>query len=78
MHKSGIEFSWETKSPLDALGEAQKQVYLFIERNAGCKQLDIVANTGKSKHQISQIVQRLCSEGYIRKKEHKLFINTPY
>ena len=76
--KSGVEFSWETKSPLDALGYAQKQVLDFIEQNAGCKQLDIVANTGKSKPQISYIVSRLCSEGYIRKEDHKLFINTPY
>ena len=76
--KSGVEFSWETKSPLDTLGEAQKQVCLFIEQNAGCTQSDIVAKTGKSKHHISQIVSKLCSEGHIRKEEHKLFINTPY
>ena len=76
--KSGVEFSWETKSPLDALGNAQKQVLLFIEQNAGCTQSDIVAKTGKSKPQISHIVKRLCSEGHIRKEDHKLFINTPY
>ena len=76
--KSGVEFSWETKSPLDALGIAQKQVLDFVEQNAGCKQSDIVAKTGKSKHHVSQIVKRLCSEGHIRKEDHKLFINTPY
>ena len=78
LFKSGVEFSWETKSPLDALGNAQKQVIDFIEQNAGCTQSDIVANTGKSKHHVSQIVGRLCSEGHIRKEDHKLFINTPY
>ena len=78
LHKSGVEFSWETKSALDALGGAQKQVLLFIEQNAGCTQSDIVATTGKSKPQVSQIVGRLCSEGYIRKEDHNLLINTPY
>ena len=76
--KSGVEFSWETKSPLDALGNAQKQVLDFIEQNAGCTQSDIVAKTGKSKPQVSQIVSKLCSEGHIGKEDHKLFINTPY
>ena len=76
--KCGVEFSWETKSPLDALGNAQKQVLDFIDQNAGCNQSDIVANTGKSKHHVSQIVSRLCSEGYIRKEDHNLLINTPY
>ena len=76
--KSGVDFSWETKSPLDALGDAQKLVWLFIEQNAGCTQSDIVSKTGKSKPQISHIVSRLCSEGHIRKEDYKLFINTPY
>ena len=76
--KSGVEFSWETKSTLDALGEAQRQVFLFIKKNVGCTQSDIVAKTGKNKPQVSHIVIRLCSEGHISKEDHKLFINIPY
>ena len=49
-----------------------------MKLNAGCTQSDIVANTGKSKHHVSQIVKRLCSEGHIRKEEHNLFIKNPY
>lgn len=78
LRKSGVEFSWELISPTDKLGEAQKQVLDFIEQNPGCNQSDIVSKLGKSKPQVSQIVSKLCSEGFLCREDSRLFINTPY
>jgi DNA-binding MarR family transcriptional regulator len=78
LSKSGVEFSWELTSPADKLGEAQKQVLEFVEQNEGCTQSDIVPNLGKSKPQVSQIVSKLCGEGFLCREDNKLFINTPY
>ena len=76
--KKGVEFSWELTSPADNLGEAQKQVLEFIEQNPGCNQSDIVSKLGKSKSQVSQIISKLCSEGFLCKEDGRLLINTPY
>ena len=76
--KSGVEFSWETKSLLDALGEAQKQVLLFVKQNSGCKQSDIISASGKNKSQISLIITKLCNGGHLHREGNKLFINTLY
>lgn len=78
LSKEGVKFSWEEKSPLDSLGDAQRQVLLFIEQNVGCTQSEIVSKLEKSKPQVSQIVSKLCTEGFLRKEESKLFKNTPY
>lgn len=78
LEKNGVEFFWETKSDLDALGETQKQVLLFIGQHAGCTQNDIVINLAKNKSQISQIVSRLCGEGFLSREDNKLFTNNPY
>ena len=78
LSKSGVEFSWELTSPADNLGEAQKKVLEFIEQNPGCNQSDIVSKLGKSKSQVSQIISKLCSEGFLCREDGRLFINTPY
>ena len=78
LRKSGVEFSWELTSPADNLGEAQKKVLEFIEQNPGCNQSDIVSKLGKSKSQVSQIISKLCSEGFLCREDGRLFINTPY
>ena len=78
LRKSGVKFSWELTSPTDKLGEAQKQVLEFIEQNQGCNQSDIVAKLGKSKSQVSQIISKLCSEGFLLREDNKLLINNPY
>jgi RecA-family ATPase len=78
LSKSGVEFSWELTSPADKLGDAQKQVLEFIEQNPDCIQSDIVSKLGKSKSQVSQIISKLCSEGFLCKEDGRLFINTPY
>jgi len=78
LRKSGVEFSWKLTSPADKLGDAQKQVLEFVERNSGCSQSDIVSKLGKSKPQVSQVVSKLCSEGFLCREDGRLFINTPY
>jgi len=78
LSKSGVEFSWELTSPADNLGDAQKQVLEFVEQNESCTQSDIVSKLGKSKSQVSQIISKLCSEGFLCRENDRLFINTPY
>ena len=78
LRKSGVEFSWELTSPADKLGEAQKQVLEFIEQNPGCNQSDLVSKLGKSKSQVSQIIRKLCGEGFLFREDGRLFITTPY
>jgi len=78
LSKSGVEFSWELASPADKLGDAQKQVLEFVEQNEGCTQSDIVSKLGKSKSQVSQIISKLCSEGFLCREDGRLFVNTPY
>ena len=78
LRKSGVEFSWELTLPADKLGDAQKQVLEFVEQNEGCTQSDIVTKLGKSKPQVSQIVSKLCSEGFLCREDGRLFITTPY
>jgi len=78
LRKSSVEFSWKLTSPADKLGDAQKQVLEFVERNSGCSQSDIVSKLGKSKPQVSQVVSKLCSEGFLCREDGRLFINTPY
>lgn len=78
LSKSGVEFSWELTSPADNLGEAQKKVLEFIEQNPGCNQSDIVSKLGKSKSQVSQIISKLCNEGFLCREDSRLFTNTPY
>ena len=78
LRKSGVEFSWELTSPADKLGDAQKQVLEFIEQNPGCNQSEIVFKLGKSKSQVSQIISKLCSEGFLCREDVRLFITTPY
>ena len=78
LRKSGVEFSWELTSPADKLGDAQRQVLEIIEQNPGCNQSDIVSKLGKSKSQVSQIVSKLCGEGFLYREGGRLFINTPY
>jgi DNA-binding MarR family transcriptional regulator len=78
LSKIGVEFSWELTSPADKLGEAQKQVLEFIGQNLGCNQSDIVSKLGKSKSQVSQIISKLCSEGFLCREDGRLFVNTPY
>jgi len=77
LSKNNVEFSWETKSPTEDLGSAQRQVLQFIKQNKDCTQADIVKGLGKQKSQISNVVTKLCSEGYIYKEGGLLFINTP-
>ena len=77
LKKSGVEFSWELTSPADKLGEAQKRVLEFVEQHEGCTQTDIVSKLGKSKPQVSQIVRKLCNEGFLCREDGRLFINTP-
>ena len=78
LRKSGVEFSWELTSPADKLGEAQKQVLEFIEQNPGCNQSDLVSKLGKSKSQVSQIIRKLCGEGFLFREDGRLFITTLY
>ena len=78
LRKSGVEFSWKLTSPADTLGDAQKQVLDFVEQNPGCNQTDIVSKLGKSKSQVSQIISKLCSEGFLCREDGRLFITTPY
>jgi len=78
LRKSGVKFSWELKSPANKLGDAQRQVLEYVEQNEGCTQSDIVSKLGKSKPQVSQIVSKLCSEGFLCRENDRLFINTPY
>ena len=78
LRKSGVEFSWELASPADKLGDAQKKVLEFIEQNPGCNQSDVVSKLGKSKSQVSQIISKLCSEGFLCREDGRLFVNTPY
>ena len=78
LSKSGVEFFWEITSPANKLGDAQRQVLEFIEQNQGCNQSDIVAKLGKSKSQVSQIISKLCSEGFLLREDNKLLINNPY
>ena len=78
LRKSGVEFSWEVTSPADNLGDTQRQVLEFVEQNQGCTQSDVVSKLGKSKSQVSQLVSKLCSEGFLFREDGKLFINTPY
>ena len=76
--KCGVEFSWELTSPADKLGDAQKEILDFVEQNPGCNQTDIVSKLGKSKSQVSQIISKLCSEGFLCREVGRLFITTPY
>ena len=76
--KDGVDFSWETKSDFDDLGETQKQVLLFVEQYEGCTQNDIVINLARNKSQVSPIVKKLCNEGYMRREGYQLFTITPY
>lgn len=78
LSKIGVEFSWELTSPADKLGDAQKQVLEFIEQNPGCNQSDVVSKLGKSKSQVSQIIRKLCGEGFLFREDGRLFITTPY
>ena len=78
LNKSGVEFSWELTSPADKLGDTQRQVLEFVEQNECCTQSDIVSKLGKSKPQVSQVVRKLCSEGFLFREDVRLFINTPY
>jgi len=78
LSKSGVEFSWELTSPADKLGDAQKQVLEFVVQNESCTQSDIVSKLGKSKSQVSQIISKLCSEGFLCREDGRLFVNTPY
>ena len=78
LRKSGVEFSWDLASPADKLGDAQKQVLDFVEQNESCTQSDIVSKLGKSKSQVSQIISKLCNEGFLCREDGRLFITTPY
>lgn len=78
LSKIGVEFSWELTSPADTLGDAQKEVLDFVEQNPGCNQSDLVSKLGKSKSQVSQIIRKLCGEGFLFREDGRLFITTPY
>lgn len=76
LSKKGVEFSWESKLSDDDLGGTQKQVLDFIKQHKGCTQTDIVNGLEKQKSQISNIIGKLCREGYIIKEGNALFLNT--
>lgn len=77
LDKEGLAFTWEQASNYEHLGATQKMVVRFIEDNQGCTQTDIVSKLGKQKPQISDIVKKLCLEGFIIKDGSELFINNP-
>jgi uncharacterized membrane protein len=59
------------------LGTTQRQVLDYIKQHKGCTQTDIVNGLEKQKSQISNIIGKLCSEGYIFKEGKALFIVNP-
>ena len=75
--KKGVEFSWDAKSSNDDLGTTQRQVLDYIKQHKGCTQTDIVIGLEKQKSQISSIIGKLCSEGYIFKDGKALFMDNP-